>query len=189
MSKPIEETLPEPTQTTLPLPLKDDPDKRGEVAANLLQGITGYLRLTKQQKMVVNAIADDFLSEVMRTDSDMARDIGIHRITIGKYKKNMLFVDVIGAMMPELVKVKLPKVLVHAVKHSEKTYKAAEFLAKFSGVYVPKSQTANLNVNVRAQSANMTPEAALHAVVDKFMAVGWSPERICQSIIDYTKSR
>lgn len=138
-----------------------------------------YVNLIDTQKMVLLAIMEDFISEDIRTDVDMASDLGIDRKTIYNCKRNPRFNRAMTQLMPEMVKAKLPKYLTMVEDHGVKDWKAIEFLLKYAGLYTPTQQNLNVNANVGRQ---MDQQGSITESKDTLLTrmgeLGWSVERV-----------
>ena len=114
----------------------------------------------------------------------MALDLSVDRKTIYNCRTNSAFNAVLTQLMPELVKAKLPKYLVEVEKHGIKDWKAYEFLLKYAGLYVQKSQSMNINANLTQSTPQGTPANAIEASCEKFIGIGYDLERYIQEITD-----
>ena len=137
-----------------------------------------YVLLTSGQKAYFHALMDDFVANEFRTDRQIAADCGLAVKTVYNCKRNGKILQAIRDILPDVVSIKLPEVLANAVMLSKKTYKAGEFVARFTGAYVPKSQQLNINANLRSRAQNVSPEEAIDSFLGKLLSLGWSPDRI-----------
>jgi len=137
-----------------------------------------FVTLPTVRKKVLLAYLQDFVTEDIRTDSQIAEDLGIDRKSVYNALHDPRFADAIGEIMPELARIKLPKVLVNAVKLSAKSPRVIEFLARFTGAYVPKSQSLQTNIHLRRASVAVSPDQAIDSFILKLFSLGWSPDRI-----------
>ncbi len=151
---------------------------RAEMVQHVASSYNSFIMLGANQKTVLSCIFDDFMSGVFRTDKQIAADCGIAYKTVYNVKRNGNVLAAIREILPELANAKLPEVIANAVKLSSKTYKAGEFVARFTGAYVPRSQQQNINVNLKARAQNLSPEQAIDSFLGKLMSLGWSAERI-----------
>lgn len=145
---------------------------------NVAKNYQSYMLLAVGQKAVFHAIMDDFVSNDFRSDPQIAADCGISRKTVYNAKRNGKVLQAIRDIMPDIASIKLPEVIANAIELSKKTYKAGEFVARFTGAYVPKSQQLNINANLRSRAQNVSPEEAIDGFLSKLLSLGWSPDRI-----------
>lgn len=154
------------------------------------QSSADYQNLPFAQKTVLLAIMEDFISENIRSDVQIAADCGIDRKTVYNCKVNPLFNNALAFVMPELVKAKVPKYLAQIEKHGEKDYKPLEFLLKYAGLYVPKSQNLNINANI---GSSRTQNKPLSVVVDDVLIrlgeLGWSEDRVSELVDRFRELR
>ena len=136
-----------------------------------------YSTLHPTQKAVLIAMMNDFMSETIRTDTEMAADLSVDRKTIYNCRTNSTFNAVMTSIMPEMVQAKLPKYLLQIEKHGEKDYKPLEFLIKYAGLYVDRHQNVNLNANISAQDIPQTPKEVLERHLIKYISIGYDWDR------------
>ena len=149
-----------------------------EMVEHTASSYQSYLLLAAGQRAVVNALMDDFVSNEFRSDKQIAADYGISQKAVYNAKRNAKVLQAIRDILPDMVSIKLPEVMANAVMLSKKTYKAGEFVARFTGAYVPKSQQLNINANLRSRAQNVSPEEAIDGFLSKLLSLGWSPDRI-----------
>jgi len=101
-----------------------------------------YVNLIDTQKMVLLAIMEDFISEDIRTDVDMASDLGIDRKTIYNCKRNPRFNRAMTQLMPEMVKAKLPKYLTMVEDHGVKDWKPSSSCSSMPDCIPQRSKTS-----------------------------------------------
>jgi hypothetical protein len=136
--------------------------------------------LTANQKIVMLAIMDDFLSENIRTDRQIASDCGVHAKTVYNCKVNPSFNAALSQIMPELVKAKLPKYMSKIEKHGDKDWKAYQFLLQFAGLWTPTQR--NMNINASIGTPGQRQGRSFDQVWDDMLIrageLGWSEDRI-----------
>ena len=162
----------------LPVPVDQSDDTMSEVVDHVANSFQSYLSLTASQKRVLCAVLDEFMSEDFRSDREIAADLGISARTVYNCKRNPRFLMAIREIMPEMATVKLPEVVANAVKLSKKSVAAIEFVSRFSGAYVPKSQQLNVQARLDTRSANMSPDEVIDQFLGRLLGLGWSPDRI-----------
>ena len=155
---------------------------------NIANSSTDFLALRNNQQNVLLAIMTDFMSENIRSDVDMAKDLDIDRKTVYNCRLNATFNRALAFVMPELVKAKLPKYLAMIEKHGQKDYKPLELLLRYAGLYIPASQTQNLNVNMSAQSsANKPFSANVEDMLIRMGELGWTEDRVSELVPQFRK--
>ena len=137
-----------------------------------------FVVLSPCQKIYFMALMDDFMAEEFRSDTQIAKDYDISIKSVYNAKRNSKVLQAIRDVLPDVVSIKLPEVMANAVMLSKKTYKAGEFVARFTGAYVPRSQQLNINANLRSRAQNVSPEEAIDGFLGKLLSLGWSPDRI-----------
>jgi hypothetical protein len=165
------------------LPVQENPVKPqefhpSEMVQHVAEAYQSFVLLSPCQKVYVLALMDDFVADKFRTDTEIARDYGIAVKSVYNAKRNSNVMQAIRDIMPDIATTKLPEVIANAAMLSKKTYKAAEFVARFVGAYVPKSQQLNINANLRSRAQNVSPEQAIDTFLEKLLSLGWSPDRI-----------
>jgi len=141
-----------------------------------------YAALRPTQQTILIAVMEDFMSGNIRPDTIMAVDLGVDRKTIYNCRMNSAFNGVLAQLMPELVKAKLPKYLLRIENHGEKDYKALEFLLKYAGLYVQKSQSMNISASISQTATSGSPKEAIIASCQKFMGIGYDLDRYIAEI-------
>lgn len=136
-----------------------------------------FVSLAPNQKNVLAAMIDDFMSGNIRKDTEIAQDLGISVKTVYNCKTHSGVTSALTQLMPEIVKAKLPKYLAKIEEHGEKDYKALELLLKYAGLYVPSSRNVNVNANISAQSEPTNQVEVLERHLMRYMSVGYDLQR------------
>lgn len=164
-------------QTALvPVPVPDN--TISEVVEHVANSYQSFLALTVNQKRILCAVLDDFMSTEFRTDRQISADLGCNQKTVYNARRNPKFLQAIREIMPEMASAKLPNVVANAVKLSAKSVAAIEFVSRFSGAYVPKSHQVTVQARIDTRQANMTPEEVIDAFIMRLLGLGWSAERL-----------
>jgi len=146
----------------------------------IVKSCAAYLSLSEAQKSVLIVICDDFLSGNTHSDSEIAEIAGVHRNTVYNCKHNSTFAQAIVEIMPELVKVKLPKYLSMIEKHGERDFQPLKFLLEYAGLFIPRSQRAILHARMDTTRSNVSAQEQIDAILSKLGQLGFSPERVCE---------
>jgi len=174
---------PSPTSTSIALqPVITDLQTDSE---SIVQNYAEYAQLTEGQKSVLLGLMDDFLSEDIRSDIDLAAGVGVHRNTVKNAKQNPRFNRVLIAVMPELVKSKLPKYLNQIELHGKKSFEPLKFLLEYTGLYVKSQRNLNLNANLAVnadQSAG--PGQAVQSFCQQFMTIGYDKHSLLDLVAE-----
>lgn len=152
-----------------PLEIEDYLEKSADIAA-----------LTHKQKAYLRAIIDDYLSESPRSDGAICDEIGIHRDSALKYRKNPRFNAVLSQVLYACTKGKFDVILSSLFTAARQgKVSAAKLLMEYIGEYTFKMQTLNLNVNRDILS---TQTLDIDAATEKYLTMlgtrGWSLEMI-----------
>jgi hypothetical protein len=162
----------------LPVPVDHSDDTVSEVVEHVAISYQSFLALSTHQKRILCAVLDDFMSSEFRTDRQIASDIGCNQKTVYNARRNPKFLQAIRDIMPEITSAKLPEVVSNAVKLSKKSVAAIEFVSRFSGAYVPKSQQLTVQARIDTRNANMSPDEVIDQFLGRLLQLGWSVDRI-----------
>ena len=143
-----------------------------------------YPLLSEAQKKVLIGIMQDFLSESIRKDADLARDCKVHPNTIRNCKQSARFNRVLVAIMPELVKSKLPKYLLQIEKHGQKSYEPLKFLLEYTGLYVKSQRNLNINAQLDSYGTPGDPKQAAFAIAEQFISVGYDRQAFIEILTE-----
>ena len=140
---------------------------------------TDIARLTTIQRLVLKALLDNLVSNERKTELEIAAELGIDRTTIYVCRKNPVFAHALAVLTREIIRGETD-IIVSGIKgHAQKDWKAAEFLLKYTGEYIPAQQSLNIHANVTQEQYSTTGEA-----IDGFLihlgALGWSPDRVAE---------
>jgi len=161
---------------SLPVPkimeqLPDMPD--------IIQQLSAILPdLTNHQKSILIEKAKDFLSNNIRTDTQIARDLGIHPDTIYLAKANPVFGRAMSILMRSVVQATADEPIRNLQKLAQKSTKANEILLRIAEVYQPSITTKNLNVNVDATGAYSNTTDLVERMIVTLKSQGWTWERL-----------
>lgn len=144
------------------------------------------VQLTRCQQMILNALAVNMLSNDHVTDTKIAETLGIARHTINNARKNPIFGQCLAIITRDIVRGQTDRTLSNIKKHESADWRASEFLLKYTGEYVPKSQSQNLNVNLSASQAMQakTPTDLLDTICIQLIEMGISADRVKDRMIE-----
>lgn len=151
------------------------------------QNATLIAVLTETQRRVLVALAENLSSNTQYTDTDIAENLGISRATIYRCRQNVDFGRALAIICREIVRGQTDSQLQNIARHGEKDWKASEFLLKFTGEYVPRQQSLNIQAKMDTRSPIETTDDLIDAFMRKLFDLGWSVERVAQRFIDATK--
>jgi len=145
-----------------------------------------FMSLTPLQQLVLKAIADNMLSDDHVTDAQIAINLGIARDTVLNARKNPAFGECLTVITRDIIRSQTDKTLLNIQKHSAKDWKAGEFLLKYTGDYIPRSQSQNLNVNLSQSTVNRatTPTEMLDSILIQLIGLGVSADRVKERMLE-----
>lgn len=148
-----------------------------EIDKNLVNFYASYTMLTQTQKIVLINMVKNLVSESTQTDTDLARQLGIHYNTVYYCRANPQFQEALAQISIDLIRGKTNIIIQNLFEQSKSKTSAAELLLKLSGLYIPKLQSQ-----------------VLHARADDFAQIKTSVDllgKVCRSLhrIGYTKDR
>lgn len=150
---------------------------------SVVNGCAEFAQLSEPQRKVLLGMMLDFLTENIRRDVDLAADCGVHRNTITNCKQNPRFNRVLVAVMPELVKSKLPKYLNKIEKHGDRDFRALQLLLEYAGLYMKSQKNVNLNANLRVNADGPgSPQQASESFCTLFMGIGYDEDSLVELV-------
>ena len=155
---------------------KEDVPQVHEIVAQY----AAYARLLDPSKRVLMELCNDFLSENISTDVELAAKAGVHRNTVHNCKHNPMFNEALIQIMPEMVKAKLPKYLQSIAKHGERDWNALKFLLEYAGLYVSKRQQLNISAQVDTRRPSESFQDTVDDVLTLIGSAGWTEERMVE---------
>ena len=172
---------------TIEIPTLEIPDQEQTALAPateydaVIQQLTAHVgNLSGFQTQVLGKLCLNILSGNIQTDVDIAADLGIHRDTVGNYRRNPVFATALSLLMRSLAQGTADKALGNLMKLSEKDTKATEIWLRIAKVFDPVQKTFNVNAQLPMQDQAKT----LEAVIDEFLmnlgASGYPIEKIVQ---------
>lgn len=173
--EPQEQT--EPTQ----LPTPDIMSTLDDIDA--MQSYAAIANLTAKQTKILIALAQNAMSENIRTDSDIAEECGCIRQYIYLCRQNPKFQVALATVIKEQIKGNHDKIIQNIYQAGQKDWKAHEFLLKYDGSYTPSSRIQSQNVNINAQlEAPQSPQQAIYAMTERFVRLGYDKTRLIGEI-------
>ena len=138
--------------------------------------------LTTIQQRILWVMVENMASEIIRTDSALAVDIGVSRNTIRRARRNPTFQKALAVIVRENIRGLHDKLVGGIMQHGVKDWNAYKFLLQYDGSYVQKSQSMNINANITPDTPAGTPQGAIDASCMKFIAIGYDLERYVDEI-------
>lgn len=163
----------EPTDINLPATI----DESTITQDDIMHLSATFATLTPHHRAIMSAIVDNFMSERIQSDRDMAKEIGCSRNTVRYARRNLAFNRVMVDIMPALVRAKGSKYLSRIDKAGNVDWRANKFLLEFAGLSVDKSLTGVIHTSVDMATAN-SPGAAMEQVVTQFANLGYDRQRL-----------
>ena len=150
-------------------------------AEGIANSSPSFATLAVNQKSVLIAVMMDFLSEDIRSDTQIAADLGINRKTVYNCKVNPAFNTALSQVMPEMVKAKLPKYLANIEKAGIKDWKAFQFLLEYAGLWTKTTRNLNVNANIGGgQGQSMGINDSIDSILIRLGELGWNASRVAQ---------
>lgn len=170
------------TPTNLPSPEliadmieNDDPE--------YLHSLSAMANLTSRQTQILIALAQNTMSENIRTDSQIAAELGTARQYIYDCRQNRKFQVALSAVIRDQITGHHDKIIQNIYQAGQKDWKAHEFLLKYDGSYTPSSRIQSQNVNINAQlDAPQSPQQAIYAMTERFVRLGYDKTRLIKEI-------
>jgi len=177
---PQDEDFKLPKQNTLAKRL--DKNKLDKAAADdIIESHTKLIDLPKNQILILHEEIYDFMSESSRTIAQIAKKLKIHVQTVYYAHRSRAYKACKQSILHELF-MQDSQVFYTALVKAAKNEKigAIRLGLEVQGIYTPKHQTENVNVNVNVGSDNMTPIAAIERFLTMLGARGWSIEQLTE---------
>lgn len=139
-------------QANLPATLQPivDPDIQD---GDIVSMCATVAQLTNLQAKILMKLAENYLSDDTQTDADIARDMGIHKNTMGQFRRNPRAGRALTAVILALAGSKVDKYIAGIEKHGEKDWRAYELMLKVLGVYIPKQQSLNISAKMETEDS------------------------------------
>ena len=151
------------------------------IPPEMMQYASMLSELTTVQHRIIWALVENINSENIRSETQIAEDLGISRSTIQRARKNTAFQHALAYIIRDNVRGIHDKIVAGIIKHGEKDWNAYKFLLQYDGSYVQKSQNMNINANIGTNSSQNKP---LTAVVDDVLIrlgeLGWTSQRVSE---------
>lgn len=162
------------SQPNTVIPIKANTD--GEVTLPNLAILT---KLSPHQRAVIKELAQNAASNIIQTDAEVARKVGITARTITSYRVTPMFGQALATVLMGVIAGKTEIYLRYIEKAAEKDWRAAKFLYEVVGIYVPKKQILSMHIDAGSMLSNT---ADIDSMIDTFLVklnqLGWSADRL-----------
>lgn len=155
--------------------------KSNEDVDSLAASFSQLAALNTQKLTVLINFAKDLVSEKPRSDSQMARDLGMNRHTIGIYRSDPEFSSCLALLIVGIARGRTDLYL----RWTEEAAKggsvgALKLLWEISGIYVARSKSINVNMDMNFNASEPTTDYV--EAVDEFLIAlgeaGWSSAQV-----------
>ena len=136
--------------------------------------------LTPQQQTILVACAQNVFSEITLTDTEIATKCSVDRKTVYRARQNSTWGTALTLLIRSVVKGSTDKIVQRIANASEKDWRAAKFLLEYTGEYVQRSQSENINVNVSTGGRVQSIQAATEELVKAMIDSGYSLDQFTQ---------
>ena len=155
---------------------------KGHEIQEVMNAYSDVALLTPLQRVVLFAMIDDILAENIRTQTDIAAELGIERKSIYTATRTPRFRNALALLTQDIIALKAPQLLIATLEAGKKDWRANKFLLEYAGMFVNTNKNVNINTNVTAMNAPRSPEQAVDAFLINLLAHGWSKIRIIERI-------
>lgn len=165
-----------PTKAKIAVPQIDPITQLGDLES--FPNLSLFSQLNTGQLCVLKEIVADVLSNNPRTDLEIAAEIGITDRSIRNYRSDPKWAQALGVLLVSVARGKADIYLRMIEKAAEKDWRAAKFLFELTGLYIPKSQQLNVNVNASDYAQFDDVNDMIDEFLRKLHQLGWSPDRL-----------
>jgi len=161
-----------------PVVVVDDLDAAENIDEFL--GQRAFVGLSQRQVGVLKALIENFLSDTPRSDSAIARDLNVHHGSISRLRNTPTFAMAFNTAVFGALRGKMDRFILRIIDMAEakNDWRVYKFILELAGLYVPKMQSLNVNVDVQSQSASQF--ASVEDVAETFIIrlgeLGWTEE-------------
>jgi len=158
--------------------LTDTAQYTPETIANL----SSYAYLTEIQKKVLTTMVEGMMSDLYRTNEEIAENASVSVTTVKNCKRNAHFLNCLSQATKEIAQSHTPET-VNALRKAvtKGSVRAMDLMLRYTGDYVQKSQ-----VETRNQNFNLAATIGTGDPIEEFVALlsdkGMSLERIIDAV-------
>ena len=176
MAESTESIQPNSPVPTLPIPL--DPDADYDPTIQQISTLVGNLSPHRQQ--ILAAICENIVGGNLRSDTEIAADLGIDRTTIWYARKSDAFGAALAILMRNLAQGMADRALSDLIKHSDNNVKATEIWLRIAKVFDPVEKRLNVNASLTGPGQ----AGSLQDIIDDFLiklgAAGYPVEKLVE---------
>ena len=168
----------QPTDMIPAVSIPLDPDADFDPTIQQISTMVGDLSPHRQRILV--ALCENMVSGNLRSDTEIAADLGIDRTTIWYARKNPAFGAALAILMRNLAQGMADKALTDLVKHSANSPKATEIWLRIAKVFDPVEKRLNVNASLTSPGQ----AGSLQDIIDDFLiklgAAGYPIEKLVE---------
>ena len=147
-----------------------------------LAGYCTFASLSDNQMIVLKALVENVLSEDIQTDLQISKNIGLSERTMRYYRADLGFTIALNTAVMGVLK-GMTDIWIHRIiqmAEKKNDWRAYQFLLELAGVYIPKRQQLNVNVDANAASTGRfsSLDDALDSVLTRLGELGWTPDDV-----------
>jgi DNA-binding phage protein len=180
----VKESTPEYLTEAQNLPATLTPDAMYHEMDSDLEKVTENLslfaELTEKQKAVLVIMARNIVRSDKLTQLEMAEKAGISERHLYDMRQMPKFGAALRELCVQMVRGSEDIVLTELFNRLPKDWRVGEFLLKYTGSYVPRHQSMNINANVSAVTQNLSPTQTMEQIVIQWGGLGLTKERFCE---------
>jgi hypothetical protein len=165
-----------PKKAKIAVPQIDPIKSLGDL--DTLPNLSVFAPLSEGQINVLQELVKDSLSNNVRTTPEIAESAGVSERSVRLYRSDPVWSQALGVLMVGVARGKSDIYLRLIEKAAEKDWRAAKFLFELSGIFVPKSQQLNVNVNASEYAHFENVEDMIDEFLRKLHQLGWSADRL-----------
>jgi DNA-binding transcriptional regulator YhcF (GntR family) len=149
-----------------------------------ISNFQSYAYLTAIQRIVLIEFIKGMQSDLIRTDTEIAKICGISHETITNCRHNAHFLSCLSQATKEFAKSEVPQYInkLKQIAMKKDSVKALDLLIRYTGDFIPTSRNENLNATIQTRQQNMNLSEAVQEFVAQLADKGLSLERIHEEV-------
>ena len=178
MAQDTSEKIEPATQTNLALPEPDMilPDDHNYFPTHVHANIA---KLTSNQRKILLALAENLVAEDIRTDKEIAADLGLQRRAIYEARQKPEFSIALTELCRDLVRGTADIALKNLMQLSVKDTKATEIWLRIAEIYQPTQRNVNVNASLgRIGEGGESISVSIEKLLTRLGQLGWGEDRV-----------
>jgi len=169
----------EPTTQANLVPLQPDNVEQEDIEPFPSHIYPTIAKLTSNQRNILMALAENMVSEDIKTDGEIAVELGLNRRTIYEARQKPEFSVALTALCRDLVRGTADIALQNLMRLAQNDTKATEIWLRIAEIYQPTQRNVNLNASVaRTLDTQGSISESKDELLTRMGELAWSTERV-----------